>query len=164
MDLHRPEVRVADVRHVGTCLELDRPGLVPRAADTRQAVRGRRTTQKRRPVEMEVVERRVVVDLDGVRAGRDSVELVDQRAVRIPHLDDVVVLDVSGENGIPRRSSGAVREGRAADQHADCRGERRSGYVTSLHPPPPGMQANPFLSYAKEGRTGFRGRNVRSRA
>jgi hypothetical protein len=100
---------------------------------------------------MKVVEGRIVVDLDGVRPGRNPVELVDQSAVWIAQLDRVVVLHVRRQNGIPWRCGGAARERRAADQHANRGGQRRSGYVAGLHPPPPGVQANPFLSYAKGG-------------
>ena len=137
VDLHDPGMRVTDVLR-RTRLELDSPGLVPCAALGSRAVRFWGAGDERRAVEMEVVERRVVVDLDRVRACGDSVELVDQQAVGITQLDRVVVVDLGSEDGIPRRRGRAARERRAADQHANRGGERHSGYVTCLHSPPSG--------------------------
>jgi hypothetical protein len=47
---------------------------------------------------MEVVERRVVIDLDRVLAGRNPVELIDQSAVGVPHLDRVIVVDLGSQH------------------------------------------------------------------
>src|SRR5262245_38849445 len=148
--LHQADMRVALV-HGGTGLELDGPGLMAHAAYSGEAVRRRRACQERGAVEVEVVEGRVVVDLDRVCAGRNPVKLVDQLAIGIPQLDEVVVLDVSGENGKRRGRGGAARKRLPAHEHADRGRKRRSGYVSSLHSPSSRVQANPLVSYAKGG-------------
>jgi hypothetical protein len=47
---------------------------------------------------VEIVERRIVVDLDRVLARRNPVELIDQSAVGVAHLDRVIVVDLGGQH------------------------------------------------------------------
>jgi hypothetical protein len=82
---------------------------------------------------MEVVERRVVVDLHRVGAGGDRMELVDQEAVGVAQLDGVVILDVACEDGQLRCRRRTDRERGCADERADGGSDRGSGYVLSPH-------------------------------